>query len=68
MIIWPAMAESLKSRNHPSDILWSIPEAGHVLGMAEVGPEEYRRKVAVFLDALAARPAQPAQPAAAPLQ
>jgi pimeloyl-ACP methyl ester carboxylesterase len=51
-----AMAESLKSRNHPNDILWSIPEAGHVLGMAEVGPEEYRKRVAKFLDRIAASP------------
>jgi pimeloyl-ACP methyl ester carboxylesterase len=57
-----AMAESLKTRGNENDILWSIPEAGHVLGMAEVGPEEYRRRVAVFLDALAA------QPVATPLQ
>jgi pimeloyl-ACP methyl ester carboxylesterase len=33
-----ALASSLKSRARPDDVLWTIPEAGHVLGMAAVGP------------------------------
>ena len=45
-----AMASSLKSRAHPDDVLWTIPEAGHVLGMAAVGPDEYRARVSAFLD------------------
>jgi pimeloyl-ACP methyl ester carboxylesterase len=48
-----AMADTLKTRENANDILWSIPEAGHVLGLAEVGPEEYRRRVAAFLDRIA---------------
>jgi pimeloyl-ACP methyl ester carboxylesterase len=47
-----AMAASLKTRSHEKDLLWSIPEAGHVLGLAAVGPDEYRRRVADFLNAI----------------
>ncbi|MEA2711435.1 MAG: uncharacterized protein QOF78_4036 [Phycisphaerales bacterium] len=49
-----AMADALKSRGNASDVLWSVPEAGHVLGLAAVGPDEYRRRVAAFLDAITA--------------
>ena len=38
-----AMAESMKSRGNARDLLWSVPEAGHVLGLAAVGPDEYRQ-------------------------
>ena len=50
-----AMASAIQARNHAADVLWSVPEAGHVLGLAAVGPDEYRRRVAAFLDVVAAR-------------
>ena len=57
-----AMAASIASRANGRDVLWSVPDAGHVLGLAAVGPEEYRRRVAAFLDAVAvARTAEPAR-------
>ena len=49
-----AMAKSLQARGKGRDVLWSVPEAGHVLGLAAVGPDEYRRRVAEFLDVVAA--------------
>jgi len=52
-----AMAESMKTRGDARDVLWSVPEAGHVLGLAAVGPDEYRMRVAGFLDAVADRQA-----------
>jgi len=39
-----------------------VPEAGHVLGLAAVGPDEYRRRVATFLEVVAAAgPRSPAE-------
>jgi hypothetical protein len=55
-----AMARTLQTRENAGDILWSIPEAGHVLGLAEVGPDEYRRRVQTFLDQITARTPQAA--------
>jgi pimeloyl-ACP methyl ester carboxylesterase len=49
-----AMASVIQARNHAGDVLWSVPEAGHVLGLAAVGPDEYRRRVAAFLEVVAA--------------
>ena len=48
-----AMAESLRSRGNVADALWSVPTAGHVLGLAAAGAAEYRQRVATFLDAIA---------------
>lgn len=50
-----AMADAFKTRANAADILWSIPEAGHVLGLAAVGPDEYRMRVAGFLDKISSR-------------
>jgi pimeloyl-ACP methyl ester carboxylesterase len=50
-----AMAEMIKTRGDARDVLWSVPEAGHVLGLAAAGPDEYRRRIAAFLDAVAER-------------
>jgi pimeloyl-ACP methyl ester carboxylesterase len=49
-----ALAESLKSRGNARDVLWSVPGAGHVLGLVAVGPDEYRARVARFLDTICA--------------
>jgi hypothetical protein len=57
------MAEAIRSRHNPRDVLWSVPEAGHVLGLAAVGPDEYRARVAGFLDAIVEQ--QPSEPARA---
>jgi pimeloyl-ACP methyl ester carboxylesterase len=57
-----AMAASIQQRRHENDILWTVPESGHVLAMAAVGPDEYRARIAAFLDTIVA------QPAASPLQ
>ena len=35
------MAAAMQSRNNARDVLWSVPDAGHVLGIAAVGPDEY---------------------------
>jgi uncharacterized protein len=45
-----AMGESMKVRGNNRDVLWSVPDAGHVLGLAAVGPDAYRARVAAFLD------------------
>ena len=49
------MARSLQTRANENDILWTVPESGHVLAMAAVGPEEYRRRIATFLEKIAAQ-------------
>ena len=48
-----AMAEAIAARKDPRDVLWSIPDAGHVLGLAAAGPDEYGRRVGEFLDTIA---------------
>ena len=48
------MAESIKSRGNERDVLWSVPDAGHVLGLAAVGPDEYRARIARFLETIRA--------------
>jgi pimeloyl-ACP methyl ester carboxylesterase len=57
-----AMAAAIASRRDPRDVLWSIPDAGHVLGLAAAGPDAYRQRVGAFLDAVA--PAHPIAPIA----
>ena len=57
-----AMANVIQARNHAGDVLWSVPEAGHVLGLAAVGPDEYRRRVAAFLEVVAATRFPAAEP------
>jgi pimeloyl-ACP methyl ester carboxylesterase len=52
-----AMAASIQSRKHEDDVLWTVPETGHVLAMAAVGPDEYRRRIAEFLASLTDRAA-----------
>ena len=47
-----ALDEALKARGNERDTIWKIPDAGHVLGMAATGPEEYRQHLATFFDAL----------------
>jgi pimeloyl-ACP methyl ester carboxylesterase len=48
------MAESIKARSNERDVLWSVPDAGHVLGLAAVGPDEYRARIARFLETIRA--------------
>jgi pimeloyl-ACP methyl ester carboxylesterase len=57
-----ATAAVIQARRHSGDVLWSVPEAGHVLGLAAVGPDEYRRRVATFLEVVVAAPRSPAEP------
>jgi pimeloyl-ACP methyl ester carboxylesterase len=57
-----AMASVIQARSHAGDVLWSVPEAGHVLGLAAVGPDEYRRRVAAFLKVVAATRSPAAEP------
>jgi len=45
-----ALDVALASRGNPLDVLWNIPAAGHVLGLA-VGPEDYRDRISTFLKA-----------------
>jgi uncharacterized protein len=57
-----AMDAAVKSRANPKDVRWSVP-ASHVLGLA-LGPDEYQRRLAEFLDAATSAPLQPtSQPA-----
>ena len=44
-----ALDAALATRANPLDILWNIPAAGHVLGLA-VNPEDYRDRMAAFLE------------------
>jgi pimeloyl-ACP methyl ester carboxylesterase len=54
---------ALKARNNPGDVLWRIPHAGHVLGLAAVGPAEYRDRIERFLNSTRAPVAHAAQAA-----
>jgi pimeloyl-ACP methyl ester carboxylesterase len=46
-----ALDEALRARHNDRDVLWNIPDAGHVLGLAATGPEEYERRIGAFLSA-----------------
>jgi pimeloyl-ACP methyl ester carboxylesterase len=50
-----AMADAFAARHNPRDVRWDIPDAGHVLGLAVAGPDEYRRRIGAFLDAAVRR-------------
>jgi pimeloyl-ACP methyl ester carboxylesterase len=44
-----ALDEALRARRNERDVIWLIPDAGHVLGIAATGPEEYERRLSEFL-------------------
>jgi pimeloyl-ACP methyl ester carboxylesterase len=46
-----AMAAALGARGNQRDVLWSIPQAGHVLGLPSAA-DEYRARVGAFLQSL----------------
>jgi pimeloyl-ACP methyl ester carboxylesterase len=61
-----AMGQALQRRGDARDVHWSIPDAGHVLGLAAVGADEYRERVGRFLDAVAEDSARESQLASDP--
>lgn len=60
-----ALAEAFRTRGNARDAYWSVPGAGHVLGMA-ADSGEYRRRVGAFLNSLVAEgsPAMAREPEA----
>jgi pimeloyl-ACP methyl ester carboxylesterase len=44
-----AFDEAVRARGNDRDVIWRVEDAGHVLAMCAVGPEEYRDRLAVFL-------------------